>query len=335
MKNVLITGATGAIGQELIQNFLNSDTPVVIHALVRNEKKARKLLPNDARIRLIVADITHSELVEEACKDKDIVFHLAAVIPTKSIGSGEKSKQINIEGTRNIVNGLTKHSPGAYLFFSSSVAIYGDRIQHPMIHVDDPLAYHDDDDYSTSKHLSEKLIQESNLNWSIFRLTAIMGIGNHQLNPLVFNVPLETKMEIATVKDTARAFYKASHHLPELNHRIFNLGGGEKCRITYQEFMQKAFESFGLGDVNFPPYCFAEKGFHCGYFLDSDVLENILHFQQDSIETYFDAFRSSVPAIQRLLTKPFAGIVKRYLRTLSEPLKAHRKDDIEKMKQFF
>jgi hypothetical protein len=162
-----------------------------------------------------------------------------------------------------------------------------------------------------------------------------MGIGNHKVSGIMFDVPLETKMEIATVKDTANGFVCALDKQSVLNHQVFNLAGGKQCQITYEDFLTNAFDSFGMGKINFHEFAFAKQNFHCGYYQDSDVLEDLIHFRSDTIETYFKRFRASIPAIQRMATIPFAGIVKWYLQKLSVPLNAYKKGDQEKIKFFF
>ena len=133
----------------------------------------------------------------------------------------------------------------------------------------------------------------------------------------MFDVPLATPFEIASVRDTASAFINSMNHKEELTGRIFNLGGGELCRLTYLEFLSKAFNAFGLGKPHFPEYAFAKQNFHCGYYIDGDELERIIHFRSDTIESYFNRFDASVPYIQRLFTLPFQRIIKWFLLKLS------------------
>ena len=162
-----------------------------------------------------------------------------------------------------------------------------------------------------------------------------MGIGNHKISGIMFDVPLETPFEIATVRDTARAFVQSIDHREKLTGRIFNLGGGETCRLTYFDFLSRAFNAFGLGKINFPNYAFAKQNFHCGHYIDGDDLEAIIHFRSDDIESYFKRFDASVPRVQRFFTLPFAGIIKWFLLKLSSPYKAYKNGDQEKINFFF
>jgi len=336
MKKILLTGATGAIGSEVLRQLDAADKLNGVKVLVRDSKHTKRILKRfGAKIHVVYGDITNRDSVQKAVQHQDIVIHLAAVIPTVENDNDAFVHSVNVGGTENIVRSMEAECPNALLLFSSSVAVYGDRIKDPDIRVSDAPRGLEHDNYAKTKVEAETIIRSSKLNWSIFRLTAIMGIGNHKLSGIMFDVPLETPMEIATVRDTAKAFVNALDHTEALTGQIFNLGGGESCRIFYFDFLSKAFNAFGLGKVNFPTYAFATQNFHCGYFLDSDELEDILHFRSDDIASYFKRFDAAVPKLQRLVTLPFKGIVKWFLLQLSEPYKAYKKGNQEQIKFFF
>lgn len=334
--NILLTGSTGAIGNEILHQLKTQNRLSGVSVLVRDSKNTRKKLrPFQDEITIHYGDITRPESLVEACKNIDVVIHLAALIPPLSEDNPELGRKVNVEGTRNLVQAIEKYSPDAFFMFSSSVVVYGDRIKTPEITVNDPLEKVHNDHYGLAKIEAESILQNSSLRWSIFRLTAIMGIGNHKISGIMFIVPLDTPMEICTIRDTARAYVKSLDQQEKLERKIFNLGGGEKCRITYEGFMTHAFKAYGMGRVNFPEYAFARQNFHCGYYMDGDDLEEILHFRTDDLDSYFDRFRASVPAIQRIVTRPFAGIIKWFLSRLSAPLKAYKNGDQERIDFYF
>lgn len=333
---ILITGATGAIGLEILHQLYQMNALENITVLARGSGKNRKKLkPYRDKIHIVYGDVTDPSSVKEAVNGQDIIFHLAALIPTVEDEDHDLVKRVNINGTKNVVEAMHAVVPNAFLVFSSSVATYGDRLKNPMIKVEDELKGPEHDHYAYTKVEAEKLIRNSGLNWCIYRLSAIMGIGNHKVSTMMFDMPLETPMEFATVKDTARAFINTTDHLEEVKHRTFNLSGGIECRIVYQEFISRAFNHFGLGKVSFPEYAFAKQNFHCGYFLDCDELEEILHFRSDNVESYFTEFKQSVPVVQRYATIPFSWVVKKYLLTLSKPYKAYKKKDDDKINFYF
>ena len=263
----------------------------------------------------------------------DAVIHLAAIIPPLADEKPELAQKVNVVGTQNIIQQLEKTSPNAFLLYSSSIAVYGDHIQNPYITVQEPLNAAKEDIYAQSKIESEKLIQLSSLDWSIFRLTAIMK--NHKISKLMFHMPLSTIMEICTPTDTARAFTEAIKHRNELTGRVFNLGGGESCYITYREFLNRSFQIYGLGKADFPEHAFAERNFHCGMYADGDELEKILHFRNDTIDKYFEVQKRSVNPIIRLLSSGLRVFIKQGLIRQSEPLKAFKTKNESQMSRFF
>ena len=335
-KRILITGASGTIGTELLEQIMDYENHYDVTVFdIDNKSNRRKFKKYKERIQCIFGDITDPLAIEKACMDQDAVIHLAAIIPPLADKNTSLAYRVNILGTRNLVEGLETYSPGAFVLYASSISVYGDRIQDPEIKVGDPLIPSEGDYYAQTKIEAEAIIRNSKLDWSIFRLTAIMGSNNHKISPIMFHVPLETKMEIATPRDTARAFLHALGKKGELLARTFDLSGGERCRILYREFLKKSFSLYGLGKLNFPNHAFAKRNFHCGYYLDGDILENILNFRRDDLESYFYSVKMSIPSIQRFFTKLFRPSIKLALLNRSDPLKARHSRNYALLKRFF
>ncbi len=330
---VLLTGASGTIGSEVLSALApREDIQLTVFDLkTRHSEKA--FLPYSSKVRFIFGDIANQSDITEAAKDQDLVIHLAAIIPPMADEKPELSYRVNVKGTENLIAALEEHSPDAFLMFSSSVSVYGDRVASPEIRVGDPLRPSLGDGYARTKVAAEELIQQSDLNWTIFRLNAIMK--NHKISKLMFHMPLNTTLEICTPEDTARAFVNGISKREELNKRIFNLGGGEACTTTYQSFLQRSFQLFGLGRLNFAPNSFATHNFHCGSFADGDELEEILHFRRDNLESYFERVQKEVKKEVKALATIFRFSIKKYLQSQSEPLKAVRKKDANLMERFF
>ena len=323
----------------MVERFWHSyppkQAPSSITVFVKPGKKAKKLLKKYPEINFIFGDIVNPKDIRKACENQEYVIHLAGIIPPLADDNPELTDKVNKEGTRNVVSALEQESPNAFLLYSSSVACYGDRNKNPDIYTTDPLIPSVGDEYAVTKIEAEKIIRESKLNWSIYRLSAIMGIGNHKMSKLMFHMPLETIMEICTVRDTARAFVNSIGKSEQLVDKTFNLGGGESCRITYEGFITRAFEAYGMGKVDFPPHSFAKINFHCGNYADGDLLEDVLQFRSDSIDTYFERFSAAVPGIQKFFTKLVNKPVKRVLVRSSEPREAIKKQDKEMIERFF
>ena len=332
-KSILLTGASGTVGFEVLKQLVEIPNHKITVFDKKTKASVKKLNSYKDKVELVYGDITNIADVEKIASNQDFIIHLAAIIPPVADDHPELAKKVNTEGTRNLVELLEQHSPNCFFIYSSSISVYGDRLENPYISVGDPLDPSPGDEYALTKIAAEKIIQQSKLDWTIFRLAAIMG--GHKMSKLMFHQPLNTSLEIATPQDTARAFVNAIGKKEELSKRIFNLGGGELCRMDYEGFLQRSFDIFGLGELDFPDKAFAEKNFHCGFYKDGDELENILHFRKHTLEDYFEIEKQKVSSFKKfgasLLRKP----IKYYLLKQSEPLMAIKENDVELKKQFF
>ena len=333
-KKILLTGASGTVGFEVLKQLcaINDKYEVTIFD-VKTARNIKKFSPYKGSVNIIYGDITNETDLLKACYNQDVVIHLAAIIPPLADDKPALSHQVNTVGTQILIRLLERHSPSAFFVYSSSISVYGDRLNNPMITVTDPLNPSEGDEYAKTKILAEETIRNCNLDWSIFRLTAIMG--GHKISKLMFHQPLKTSLEIATPRDTATAFVNAVNHQTQLSKKIFNLGGGENCRIKYDDFLSRSFEIFGLGKLNFLPKSFADKNFHCGYYADGDVLNDLLNFRKDTLEDYFENQQSKVSSVTKALISVFKVPIKKYLEKRSEPLQAYIDNDLKLMEHYF
>lgn len=331
-KHILITGASGTVGIEVLKQLLDKKNYDITVFDKRSKATLSILKPYQHQITLMFGDISKPHDLE-AIANVDVAIHLAALIPPAADDLPELAEKINTGGTKNLIQQLESKSPSAFFMYSSSISVYGDRIQNPYISIDDPLLPSKGDAYAVTKITAEALLKDSKLDWTIFRLAAIMG--NHKISKLMFHQPLDTALEIATPSDTARAFVNGIEKQKALTKRTFNLGGGENCRITYRQFLERSFVIFGLGELQFPYRAFADKNFHCGYYADGHDLEHIVNFRQQSIEDYFASEANKVPALKKRLTSIFKRPIKGFLLNKSEPYQAFKTQDAEQMQHYF
>ncbi len=332
-KNILLTGASGTVGYEVLKQLcetLNKYDVTVFD--VKSAKTIKKFKPFKDDIHIVYGNISNEDDLKKVCYDKDAVIHLAAIIPPLADENPELSYQVNVFGTENLIRLLELHSPNAFFLYSSSISVYGDRLNNPMISINDELNPSVGDEYAKTKILAEHSIQKCQLDWTIFRLTAIMG--GHKISKLMFHQPLKTSLEIASPADTARAFINAIDKQEKLSKKIFNLGGGESCRIVYDEFLSRSFKIFGLGKLDFPPKTFAEKNFHCGNYEDGYLLNDILNFRKDTISDYFENQKSNVSLFKKIIISIFHIPIKKYLQRQSEPLAAYVKQDMKLIQRY-
>jgi len=98
---ILVTGATGFLGAELIHQLTAQQLEV--RALKRNGSKIPALLQNNPLVKWYIADLNEPETLADAFENITQVYHCAAFI---SFDPKDKTKllHVNIEGTSNIVN---------------------------------------------------------------------------------------------------------------------------------------------------------------------------------------------------------------------------------------
>ena len=107
MKKVLVTGGSGFVGRKLINELLNRYPDIEVTSMSRNEGVISQLLtecPNK-RLKISITDVRDTEAVKEILRDKDTVFHLAAM---KRVDLSEVECRlavtINVLGTMNILD---------------------------------------------------------------------------------------------------------------------------------------------------------------------------------------------------------------------------------------
>jgi nucleoside-diphosphate-sugar epimerase len=316
MLNVLITGAFGNVGRSAVAACLAEGDRVT--ALEADSRRTRRLARGlgrawarlGTRPRMLFGDVRDPGVVAAAVAGQDAVIHLAALIPPAADRFPQLARSVNVGGTAAIVAALRSAPSGPgrpRLVFASSVAAYGDRVLDYWIRTGDALAPSPGDEYGRTKVDAEALIRAASratgLDFVILRLGAIMWKKKLDPDPLLFSMPLATKLEICHTEDTGRAFAFAARR-PGIEGATFDIGGGDSCRTTYESFLDRMFGLLGLGGISrFPASAFASSGFHCGWYADSDEAEKTLGFRRKGLEDYF-----AEVAEETRLVRPLAAL---------------------------
>jgi nucleoside-diphosphate-sugar epimerase len=317
---VLLTGAFGNVGLSTLKELLNKDYKIrVFEVYTRKNRKIAKKFKN--RIEILWGDLRNKEDVKFAVQNQDIVIHLAAIIPPLADANPELAESVNVGGTKNILDAIKQQLHKPKLIFTSSVAIYGDRRYNPMIEITDPLTPSKGDYYAITKISAEKLIRESSVDFAIFRLTYITSINKLNMDPLMFHMPLDTSIEICDTKDVGLALTNAIE-CNEVWGEIFNIAGGNQCRITYREYLNDMMEIFGLGKNFLPEEGFAEKDFHCG-FMNTNKSQNLLKYQKHTLEDYYGEVKRKIGP-KRHFVPAIRWMIKLNLLKRSEPYRRYK-----------
>ncbi len=128
-KRILVTGACGTVGSELVRQLLSDsqNAPEEVVGIDNNESQLFYLDQtwlDDPRARFFVADIRDRDELSRLMRGIDIVFHAAAlkhVILCER--SPDQAVQNNIHGVQNIIAAATENSVERVIFTSSDKAV--------------------------------------------------------------------------------------------------------------------------------------------------------------------------------------------------------------------
>ena len=170
MKTILITGSNGLLGQKLVE-FLTQTLDIQVIATARGENR----LPFTDGYEYHSMDITNSAQVEEviAMTKPTAIIHGAAMT---NVDQCEFEKETcwaqNVKAVEYLIAACRQHD--IYLCHVSTDFIF-DGASGPYTEEDEanPLSF-----YGWSKYAAEKLVQHSDIRWSIARTVLVYGIAH-------------------------------------------------------------------------------------------------------------------------------------------------------------
>ncbi len=339
MTTIAITGASGAMGKETVKAIMNSQNDYVIKVLLLKKDRpyGKKLIKKyGSRVKIVYGDIRSYFDCLSLVTGTDYVLHLAALIPPKADYNEELTVSVNYGGTKNVVDAVKSLHKRPKLIHISTVAIYGHRnYLHPWGRVGDPLLPSTFDVYATSKLKAERYVLDSGLEYfAVLRQTGILYdelLMNNISDGLMFHTPWNVPIEWVTAKDSGRLIVNiidkdVENSVPTFWKKVYNVGGGKECRQTGYDTFDAGFKIIG-GSVKkfFEPYWNPCRNFHCFWFNDSCVLEDIFHFQGQGTSSFWLSFRESHPCYELAKLLPTSVIrkliIERLLKTPNAPLK--------------
>ena len=127
-KRILVTGACGTVGSELVHQLLDGDSQVAgLIALDNNESELfflEQRFLHDKRASFFLADMRDRDKLRRKTQGIDIIFHAAAF---KHVILCERSPfeavQTNINGVQNIIYAACENNVGKVIFTSTDKAV--------------------------------------------------------------------------------------------------------------------------------------------------------------------------------------------------------------------
>jgi len=303
---IALTGASGNMGIETLSQLMELDFVSKVKVLLLKERKEIKFSKiwkkkYKDKIEIIFGNIKDIDVVKELINGVDYVLNLAAVIPPTSDHYPNKAIECNVVGVKNIVDTISSINLNQpKLVHISSVAIYGNRnYKHPYGRVGDPLLPSVYDVYSSTKLKGERIVLDSEItNWVILRQTGILYskmLFNNIKDGLMFHTCYNAPIEWVTAFDSGlllkNLIYKDYYKTLDSSFwkKCYNIGGGEKNRITGFDIFDLGFRIIGGSTEKFlKPEWNSIRNFHCMWFLDSDVLNNYFDFQKEDVNKFWE-----------------------------------------------
>ena len=248
-KKIIITGGIGYIGTELCKIYSgiswNNEILVIDNRFI--SERVNQL--RNWGIDFVHGDVLDKDLINQYCKDADVVHHLAGItdVPrVKSESNSKKEAEIKLvaeKGTQNILDAI---SSNCKIIFPSTHVVYEgiEKVKNDILEDEDtkPIL-----SYANSKAINEKQLKNSGKNYIILRLGSVYGYSTDTARiDIMPNLFSKIASQDGTLKlfaggrqvkslvpliDVARCF-KYMEERQDISSEIFNL---TKDTITVKE----------------------------------------------------------------------------------------------------
>ena len=242
-----MTGAGGFIGSHLAERLveLGADVRVFVRYNSRNDLGLVEVLPESIQkaLEVVRGDLKDPDAVRKAVKDRDIVFHLGALIAIPySYVHPMDFVQTNVLGTTNVLSACLDHHPEKIIHTSTS-EVYG-TAQYTPINEEHPLQ--GQSPYSASKIGADKLAESYHRAFGlpVATLRPFNTFGPRQsaraVIPTIISQALsrgEVKLgslhptrDLLYVKDTVQGFIKTAESKAAIG-EVIGIGSGKEISV--------------------------------------------------------------------------------------------------------
>ena len=183
---VLVTGATGIVGGNLVRALLGASHRVRV--LVRPSSDLRSL--QDLAVELFEGDVLDPTGLHAAAEGCKVVFHAAAVFSYWG-HSADEQMDLAVRGTRNVLEAARKARVRRVVVTSSSVVL-GSTARRQILDEATAIAEPEPSAYTLSKVCQEKAAFEigAKLGLDVVAVcpTLVMGAFDYRLSPSNANI---------------------------------------------------------------------------------------------------------------------------------------------------
>lgn len=310
-SKILVIGGAGFIGSFIVRELLKHPVKEVIvydnFARGKTSNIEDSLKDPRCHINENGGDIRDIDLLNDAMKGVDYVFHLSAMWLLHCKDFPRTAFTVNIEGTFNVLEACVQNNVKK-LIYSSSASVYGDAVEVPMT---ENHPYNNKNFYGATKIAGEAMCTAFNDRYGLavigLRYMNVYGPGQDQtavytgvvpimLNkidanePPVINGDGSQAYDFVYVEDVAKCNINAL--TSDVNFGFYNVGTGvqtsvmELCdtilrlkksalKVTYKPYSADDARALVKNRIGSPVKAKNEIGFESTYNLDAGLLRLI------------------------------------------------------------
>ncbi|GAB3604666.1 NAD-dependent epimerase/dehydratase family protein [Conyzicola nivalis] len=259
---ILVTGGAGTVGSTLVDQLLEAGAAQVdvLDNLARGRVDNLSAALASGRARLVDGDIRDRDLVHDVTRDKDLVFHQAAIRITQCAEDPRLALEVLVDGTFNVFEAAAEYKVDK-IVTASSASVYGLAEEFPT---GERHHHHNNDTfYGAAKSFNEGMIRSframNGLDYVVLRYFNVYGprMDVHGLYtevlvrwmeriadgkpPLIFGDGQQT-MDFVYTGDIARANLLAAES--DSREGVFNVASGEETSLLQlAEALLRAMDS--------------------------------------------------------------------------------------------
>lgn len=168
---ILITGSNGLLGQKLVKLLVGKDNVEILAT-----SKGKNRLKNKDQYHYQSLDITNREEVFRVIENfqPDTIINTAAITNVDDCESNlEICWNLNVNAVNHLIE-VSDCNDIHLIHLSTDFVFDGENGPYKEDDIPNPLSY-----YAKSKYAAEKLLQSSNIKWSIARTILVYGVGEN------------------------------------------------------------------------------------------------------------------------------------------------------------
>lgn len=282
MKNVLVTGAAGSLGMQVVKYLLTEGKYNITMVDLDNTNTKNNFKKYKKRCKTIVGDLNDQNFVDNIVKGHDVIIHLASLYPHYLEFNQELSKDIELNMTENLVRAINYYNSKCKLVFASTTSVYGDKLKSYNVNCN--IKNYFINNWTRCKFKSEELIKDKIKDYTIIRLPLMLGkIKEDYMN---YQIKRDSIITTITKEDAGYLFVRVLDKKRSCKNKIINASGSDDFIMSYEELIKRIIHNGEFNTNLVLTQTFLEKNYYSPVCNDTDYYAKLLKYQNDTFNNY-------------------------------------------------